>query len=483
MSKDYKDPEAAALAAELREARAERQALAAQLEKKARTPAREVETFGKGVPHVTTGAVYQDSKRFSLTNWLVNGLAGRDPDRAKFEMDAMRRLQKAINESNGRLAEAPTSAFWLPLSWDMLGDEVNQDEGAKYCKAVMSQSGGYDPDEARWLALKGLVTKAAQSAYDDRYGGTIVAPPVQGEIIPLIRPNAAFLAAGAQIVALPPQGRYVRPRVTSATVAQALGEAQTTGESSIGTDQMVLQAKKIAGAVRINEEATAFTSGTIDTLAQADLATTLGLKLDAYAFYGPGTNLIPAGLTADVYSSAVLNVATTYSSAKGIGANGNDLLPQYGDQIPTLIEERSYGMDGTAGAWVMRPAALSRARSLRGDAVAAGDQAGPFVDILRKFQDSYPDQYAGRKVVKTTNLKNNLTKGTASDLSDVFYGLWQYAVMGAYGAVQFTQGHDGNSFLNGQYLVRGVMYADIGFLYPAAFAWYTKVRGASGLLA
>jgi HK97 family phage major capsid protein len=436
-------------------------------------------------PFVKSGRVYEDSRRFSLTNWLVNGMMGRDSDKAAFEMDAMRKLRKAMVETNNNLQCAPGGAFWLPLSWEMLGDEVNQHKDATYCKSVLAASGGqgYDPDEADWLLRRGFISRKAMSAYRDATGGTLVAPPAMGEVIPYVRPNAAFLKAGAQSVALPPQGRLVRPRITSATIAEALGEAQATPESDVSTDEMVLQAKKIAGAVRINEEATAFTSSTIDSLMQADLGRTLGLKMDAYAFYGPGGTAIPAGLTSAAYSSAIVDIATTYSTAAGIGVNGNDLLPEYGDRIPTLIEERSFGVDSDeGGAWVMRPAALSRARSLRTDAVVPGDERGPFVELLKKFADSQPEQFGGRRVVKTTNLKNNLTKGTADDLSDVFYGLWKYAVMATYGALQFTQGHDGNTFLNGQYLIRALMWGDVGFEYPQAFAWYTKVKGATGLI-
>lgn len=475
----------------------ELEALEAKIDKLGSTPAGAVPAavsdtpsrVGKGAPYVTTGAVGQNSKRFSLTNWLVNGLVGKNPDDAKFEMDVMTRYRKAVNESGQRFHAAGSNAFWMPIDHDMMGDRVNETDDAKYCKSVFASSGGhYDPDEANWLISKSNPGQAnhyrkAQSAYFDATGGSLVAPPTMGEVIPLMRPNAAFLAAGAQTMALPPSGRYVRPRITSATTATSLGEGQTTTSSTVGTNQMVMQAKKIAGAVYINEEFSNFTSGTGDALVQADLARTLGLKVDAFAFYGSGTTEIPAGLTSPTYTGAVIDFATDYSSASGIGTNGNTILPQYGDQLPTLIEERSFGMDSDSGAWIMRPACLSNVRSQRASAVALGDQSGAYVDILKKFGDAPPGkQFAGRRVVTTTNLKNTLTKGTATDLSDAFFGLWNYGVMGTYGALQFAQGNDGNTFLNGQYIIRGTMWADIGFLYPQAFLWYTKVLGAAELV-
>jgi hypothetical protein len=447
-----------------------------------------------GVPGVATGAFGEDSKRFSLTNFFVNGLCGVNPDKAKFEIAVMDRMRKSLDVTGSRLNSAGAASYWLPYSWDQLPDAAFENEDGVYYKSVMSASnGGYDPDEASWLVRKGYVhdssVRKAQSAYTDVAGGSLVAPPTMGEIIPLVRPQAAFLKAGARSMALPPSGRFVRPRITVPTTAQALGEAQTTPASTLGTNQMVMQAKKIGGAAYISEEATNFTSGTIDNLVQSDLAYTLALKMDLYAFYGVGGTEMPAGITSSVYNSttagasATVNVVVDYPGADGIGAQGNEILPQYGDQFPTLIYERSFGTDAGGGAWIMRPAALSRARSKRASAVAIGDQEGPFVDILKKFTDSpSQNQFAGHRAIQTTNLKNTLTKGNATDLSDAFFGLWQYAIMGTYGAVQFQKGHDGNTFLNGQYIIRGTLWGDVGFEYPQAFLWYTQVLGAAGLI-
>lgn len=435
---------------------------------------------------VTTGPVYEDSKRFSITRFASNVLTNADPSRAKYEHGLMDEFRKSMMAAGGIAQGAPGGSFWYPICFSLLPDDVVESKAGRQMKAVMNASKAmeyHDPDEISYLVRKGIVTKAAaQSAYFDQYGGSLVAPPVQGEVIPFIRPQAAFLAAGAKTVALPPQGRMVRPRITSATTAQAVGEGQTPSQSDIQTNQMVLQAKKIAGYTVINEEASLFTSGQVDALTNADLGRTLGLKVDQYAFYGTGTTEIPAGLTSSAYTGAIIDIVTDYPTAAGIQANGNVLLPQYGDQIPTLIAERSFSMDAGQGAWIMRPAALSRARSLRASAITTGDQEGPYVDILKKFTDDGPDQWAGRRVVATTNLRNNLTKGTATDLSDAFYGIWQYGIMATYGAIQFRQGVTGNQFINGQYTLLGTMYADIGYEYPQAFAWYTKVQGAAGLL-
>jgi hypothetical protein len=128
---------------------------------------------------------------------------------------------------------------------------------------------------------------------------------------------------------------------------------------------------------------------------------------------------------------------------------------------------------------VLRPGPFATAVARRADAVSPGDQAGPQVDIIRRFSDATPTSWKGRKVVQTTNIKNNQTKGTATNLTDVFFGIWQYAMFASYGAIQFQQGHNANTFLAGQVIIRGTMFGDVGFEYPPAFLWYPTVMGMS----
>lgn len=435
-----------------------------------------------GAPNAVVGGFARDSQPFRITKALVQHIYGTDRESSKYEGDVLTRFRKALIDTNSLPPGGSPGAWWLPMNFDALGERVNAHPDCKYAREVIESSGmAYDPEEAAWLVRKGFIRKT-MSAYTDTLGGSLIAPPTQGSVIPLIRPEAAVLAAGAQTYPLPPTGRHVRPRITSAPNVQAVAESQDTPESDLGTDQMELTARKIAGAARISEESTTFTSGTIDTYVKAELDRSLGLKMDAYAFYGTGTSSIPAGLTSAAYSAAVINVATTYSTAAGVGTNGNTLRPEYGDLLPALIGERSFNMDSASGCWVMRPTAYASALGVRADATVPGDASGPLVDILRRFSEGAPNQFRGRKVVQTTNVKGDKTKGTGTNLSDVFYGLWNHCVVATYGAVQFKEGHDGNSFLRGQYLMRATMYGDIGFEYPSAFLYLPDVIGSAGLL-
>ena len=438
---------------------------------------------GQTAPPAYVKSLNDNQKPISFMR-LMNFIGTGDDSVAPHEAACLRMYKKAMQEHFPFVNVNGGNTWWVPTDFNTYAPAVTSSKNERdyqYVKSVFAASNSkYDPDEARWLAKRGLIVKAnttTQSAYDQGIGEELVAPPIQGDVIPLIRPQAAFLAAGAQAMTLPPNGRYVAPRITAAPIAQATTEGGTSPSGQLGTDSLEMTAKKISGVVNLTEEGTAFTSGTLDNIAQMELGRTLGLQLDAYGFYGNGGPNEPNGITSDAYANLIYNVEIQAPLCKGVGTNGNQLLPQYGDIFPAQIAERSFNMDAATGAWVMRPGPFSTAVSLRADAVAANDQAGVQVDILRRFADYSPTSWKGRKVVQSTNIRNIYTKGGGTNLSDVFFGIWQYAIFASYGAIQFQQGYVNSQFTQGIVSLRAVMYGDIGFQYPGAFLWYPNVIG------
>lgn len=435
-------------------------------------------------PYVTSGPVGQSSRRMSLVNGLVNFISGVDPSKAKTEGEFFTRLKACYEKAHyGWMGPEGSNSrtFYLPLDFATVPDAVMEYPEAKWCKAVADASfftPEPDRDELEWRRKKGQVTAAtvkAMSGYFDSLGGTLVAPEIQGEVIPLIRPTAAFLAAGAQSVTLPPQGRLVRPRVIAAPNVQAISEGNEVDPSDLQTGELVLTAKKIVGATKVSEEFTSFTSGTGDAIVQMELGRSLGLKIDAYAFNGNGGTNIPQGITNAAYAGQVTNFETAYPGSRAVGANGNTLLPQLGDDIPAIIGEKSFGVDPAQGTWVMRPGSYASAVGARASAVTPGDQQGPKVDIVRRFDERGPSTWAGRRVVQTTNILTNQTKGQGTGLQQVFYGLFQYGILASYGALMFTQGTVNTDFLKGLLAIRGVLWGDVGLEYPGAFLSFPNV--------
>jgi HK97 family phage major capsid protein len=88
---------------------------------------------------------------------------------------------------------------------------------------MLASGEGFDPDEAAWIAAR--LGRKAVGTTSDILGGSLVAGPVLGELIDLQRNMEVFAAAGAQEVALPPNGRIKFPKLNGGATAYWVGEA------------------------------------------------------------------------------------------------------------------------------------------------------------------------------------------------------------------------------------------------------------------
>ncbi len=421
--------------------------------------------------NIRTGEDSLTSRGFSLLK-AVGAMTGKiDPDDAKVELDAMRRFTKAVNDTNYRHNTIASTSLLLPLGMELLPEEVVRHEAYQTFRKAWDAgvSGGSDPDEEAWLRKKFFRKAGGLSSVDDSLGGTLVAPPAYGEMIDLIRPQEAMIAAGATVVPLPPQGQIVYPAQTSPTTAFWVGEKQTITDSEVGTGEIALSGKKLAVLVKIPNELFRFATVAADALVRKDSAKSLALGLDYAALYGTGARQ-PKGLVNFTGSNELIDYATTSPTPGGVATNGNVLQPQDGFKMAGLVEDRNFELTG----WVMRPIMWGAISSRRADAVTAADQAGAFVQsITRELGAGNGNTWCGYKVTKSAVVRGDQTKGSGTALTEVWGGQWEHMLLGMYGAVEFTTGSTGDTQLaTDQTHVRALMTCDATPRYRGAFVYY-----------
>ena len=435
-------------------------------------------------PFVTTGPVGEDSRGFLLTK-AMGYLAGHIPyEKAKPEIEACREFEKALLDTHCEPRERMAGSLMLPLGMDYLPDETSTHKGARVMKA-MWQAGvdGYDLDEGAWLARRVLksatpgtpVYKTAMSYLSDTIGGTLVPPPVQGELIELIRPRECLMQAGATSVPLPANGKIVWPRQTGPTTFYWVGENTAVTESNPTTGQVAMQARKGGVLTRVPNELFRFASVAADALIRNDSAKSIALGVGHAGLYGTGNSPQPKGLTLYTGANEVIDYAGTSPTPSGVGANGNDLKPEDGYFMIGLIEDRNFEFKG----WIMRPTLANNITGFRADAAAPADKAGQFVHgMMRAISDKLPgDNFCGYKVTKSAVVKADNSKGSASNLTDVFGGQWEHLMVGMYGAVEVASSiHGDSTFPQDQTLIRTLVFTDIVPRYEGAFIHYKQVK-------
>jgi HK97 family phage major capsid protein len=325
---------------------------------------------------------------------------------------------------------------------------------------MTAQAEKYDPDEADWITRRmGLRTKALGTTLDTA-GGTLVPLPLLGELIDLQRTLEAFAAAGAREIALPPNGRIQFPKLTGGSTAYWVGEGTSITESQPTTGNLDLQAKKLGVLVKLNNELLRFTSPSAEGLIRFDMARSAALKADQAMLDGTGGTQIKGLIT---YAGITSHTATT------VGANGNTFQPE----DAALMEAKLPDMVDAPTAWLMRKQMYAALMNRRADAVAASDGKGGFLFRNSPMTGvSPPAELAGTRVVRSSQIAANRTKGAANNLSYVILGYFPDWVVARMGVMEFlASGHGDTALQNDQTVLRGIQHIDAGPRHPASFVF------------
>jgi len=411
------------------------------------------------------------SDGFLLTRMFAaqQGIDGVD---ASNEIEGCKLFKKALAETGMLPGVLETRSFMVPLSLDLLPEATASHADARVMKSMwLAGMDRQDPEETAWLANR---IRKSQSFLIDNQGGTLVAPPVQGELIELMRPKQALINAGCTTVPLPPNGKISYPRQTSPSSMYWIGENTSITESAIGTGQISLQAKKGGVYLTVPNELLKYASVAADALIRKDAATTLALGFDYAGLYGIGGANQPKGLALYTGTNQLIDYAGLTPAPKGVATNGNTLRPEDAYRMIGLIEARNFDFKG----WVSAPGLANNINGYRADAVTPGDAAGQFVTaITRAITDKMPGtNFGGYPVSKSNVIPVNLTKGSGTGLTDLWGGDWGHLLLGMYGAVEFaTSNQAGSTFQNDQTAIRALIHCDAVPRYEGAFVRYTQL--------
>src|SRR5438067_13495766 len=198
------------------------------------------------VPWASSGPVCQDSAGYSVLKAAAFALGFVGPEQAKEEIHTHQQLHD-LYAGYGFMPHHGQQSFLVPLASEHL--PVFEPQGLRLRDEVRqkmtAQAKKFDPDEADWITRRAGLRSKALGTLTDTAGGTFVPLPMLGELIDLQRSLEVFSTAGAQEVAMPPNGRVQFPKLTGASTAYWVGEGNPITESQPSTGNLDLQAKKL----------------------------------------------------------------------------------------------------------------------------------------------------------------------------------------------------------------------------------------------
>lgn len=426
-----------------------------------------------GAPWIRTGEDPLSSRGFSFLKMMgmLNGTISAE--QAKVELDIHNRLHNVyVREAGSNAYEyrgagaqgQPMGKFLAPLSTNYMHEQFVTPAFRREMKQLIHAGvDGADVGHMDWIKRKQLQAQGYGqkdlSWLNEFNGGALVAPPEFGELIELLRNKEALINAGAKTVPLPPQGRMKFPRQTGASNTYWVGENAPITQSELQTGEVTLQAKKLAVLIKAPNELIRFASPAAEALIRDDMTKSLALGLDLAGLEGAGGDTRPKGL---INYPFINRIASSTTGADGDELVGNDVY-----RMIAAVEESNAEFE----AFIMRPKTLYKFYQLRADAVAAGDNAGPFLfNLIRDLGNGTQTTIGGHPVIKSTQVSQVRAKGSASNLTYILGGMWSDMLIGMFGAIEFAATTMGDTaFTNDQTWVRGILSADIQLRHEAAF--------------
>ncbi|MCU0703505.1 MAG: phage major capsid protein [Fimbriiglobus sp.] len=412
------------------------------------------------VPWATSGPVCQDSAGYSVLKAAAFALGYVGADQAKEEIHTHHQLRD-LYAAYGFSPHHGAQSFLVPLASAHLPvfEPHGQRLQTELRQKMTAQASKYDPDEAGWLLRRtGRVMTKALGTTVDTAGGTLVPLPMLGELIDLQRNLECFATAGAQEIALPPNGRIQFPRFTGGSTAYWVGEGAAITESQPATGNLDLQAKKLGVLVKMNNELLRFASPSAEGLVRFDMARAAALKADLAMLEGSGGTQIK-GLT--TYSGIAMHTAATTA------ANGDTFQPQ---DVAAMEAKLPDAVDAPT-AWVMRKSLFAALMNRRADAVSAADGRGGFLfRDNRSVGTDRPRELYGTPVIRSSQVSAARTKGSGTTLTYLLLGYFPDWIVARLGVMEFLASGSGDTALaNDQTFLRGIQHIDAGPRNPASF--------------
>lgn len=401
-------------------------------------------------------AMYHKEKYGADSDWRLH---------AKNELALCSKVQKSANAidpaATQQMSEfcSPFASQFMCPDWKAEGVEGGENIPGfprELIKEVQQNFTGmpeFDPDEAEALGADlSRIRKADQEFGNATLGGFLGGPAGRGEMIDLLRPNLLIdQLPGVQYVPLGVSGSMEFPRHTGATSISAITEKQSIPQSNVTFGLLRMDAKEYGGFCQYTLKMMRWAGNPmIETFLKKDLTLSAAEEIDRDRMTGQG----------GIKILGILNVPGRLSHpAATIGANGNTLGTNDPGEMLTDIQMQNV----PGSAYFMTLPTMWQKVMTRKDAV------GNYVFDWARQNGVMPTSGRGTLCITSTNISQNRTKGSGTNLTYLVAIVPQHILIGQAGVVDFstTNAHSDN-FRKGIMALRMSLYTDMAVRYPQA---------------
>ena len=344
-------------------------------------------------------------------------------------------LKDAINL---QLSKAPLSGFVAEMH------EEARNEARSHGKSV---DGLGIPTSLAVRMISG--EKRAMNATTGADGGFLVQTDVDSSIIEALRPKLVLAQAGA-ITLGNLEGNLDIPKNGGVSVSWKTENGAANGSTPV-VGRLNLTPKRVTAFTDVSRQLLAQSSVGVERMLRDDFFNAIASAIDKVGILGGGTNE-PTGIL------ATAGIGAAYAGgAANNSVNANGIAPIYKDLINLEKAVAVANGDVNQMAFLMNPQVRG---VFRGTEISSGSG---------RFGMETNDMAAGYRAFTTTNVPNDLTKGTSDNLSAIIFGDFTQMILAQWGGLDllvnpYTKGKEG--------LVEMIVhqYVDTGLRHDESFA-------------
>ncbi len=263
--------------------------------------------------------------------------------------------------------------------------------------------------------------------------------------IDMLRNRMVVRRAGATVLS-GLVGDVTIPRQTSGATAFWVAESGSPVETRQGTDQVALNPKTVGAFTDISRRLLLQSSIDVENFVRSDLATVIALAIDLAALHGTGVANQPRGIASTPGIGVVVG-----------GANG--AVPSWAHVV--ALETAAAIANADVGALSYITNARVRGRMKQTQKLAATDSV--------MLWETNASPLNGYPVHVTNQVASDLTRGTGTGLSAIFFGNWSDLMIGHWGTLDIlVDPYTGGTA--GTVRVIALQDVDVAVRMPASFS-------------
>lgn len=363
--------------------------------------------------------------------------------------EGLQAIDKRLGDQDGRLDRLEEKARTRKAPRvPGLEDEADQ---FSFQRAILAiQSGDWSEAGFEKEAFD-ATRKTALAQGTDSLGGFLVPPEVLDVLIDLLRAMTVLDKVGVTMMPGLSGSPVEVPKQTGGATAFWVGENTAVTESNQTFGQVKLTPHTVAGLTKVSNRLLRLSSPAAEGIIRRDLMQVMARKADIAGLRGPGAAGEPLGVS-----------QTTGIGTVALGVNGAAITLD--DMYKLVLEVEKDNVDIQRGAWVMHPQLWDVIRRLK-------DGDNRF--FLEPDGELRPGQgtILGYPFFTTTQIPTDLTKGTGTALTELYFADWQELLWGQWGTMELavtTQA--GDAFEKNQTWVRILWEIDFAVRHAEAFA-------------